>query len=60
MNPCKIQTGIDSLCGVVEGVEYQRSGGLIIKTKNIEQTKKLLAATTFPCTILFYHIWGAK
>ena len=46
-NPIKLQKDIDSICGPVNKVEYQRSGSLLITTETIEQVQKLLKAKQF-------------
>jgi hypothetical protein len=48
MNPFKLKTGIDQLCGPVVRVEYLRSGTLVLTAASYEQVSQLLAQTRFP------------
>ena len=47
-NPLKLQNDINSICGPVLKVDYQRSGNLIITTISREQVTQLSKATTLP------------
>ena len=47
-NPEKIRLGIHTICGPVEGVEYQRSGALIITVKSHDQISALKNCNNFP------------
>jgi len=48
INPFKIGSGIDKICGPVESVVHKRSGSLLITTKSMEQVHKILQCKTFP------------
>jgi hypothetical protein len=50
LNPIKVATEIDKLCGEVNKVEYKPSGSLLVTTQTLEQVRSLLATTTF-CNI---------
>jgi hypothetical protein len=50
LNPIKVATEIDKLCGEVLRVDYKPSGSLLITTHTLAQVRSLLAATSF-CTI---------
>ena len=44
VNPCKMEISLKELCGDTEKLEYLKSGSIIVPTKSIDQTKKLLNA----------------
>jgi hypothetical protein len=47
INPIKVATEIDRICGEVLRVAYKPSGSLLITTKDINQVRKLLKTTIF-------------
>ena len=48
VNPISLKDAIDSLCGPVDGVEYLRSGGIILTAKTLDQVRILLSAKSLP------------
>ena len=48
LNPCKMEICLKELCGDIEKFEYLKSGSIIVTTKSIDQTKKLLKAKALP------------
>jgi hypothetical protein len=50
LNPIKVATEIDRLCGEVSKVDYKPSGSLLVTTHTLAQVRSILATTTF-CNI---------
>ena len=48
LNPIKLQTDIDTLCGPLSQMEYLKNGTIIATTFTADQTTRLLQATVLP------------
>ena len=47
-NPCKIEIGLNKICGKIEKLDYLKSGSILVTTKTLIQTEKLLKTTMLP------------
>lgn len=48
LNPIKLASSFDTLCGQIENIQHIKTGALIITCSNFEQVKKLLSLSELP------------
>jgi len=61
MNPFKVGSSLDDICGKVAAVEHKKSGSILVTTKTRDQVMVLLKTKTFSTSLIPINVkvaWG--